>query len=137
MTERIEAKILFGATAVFILQFAYLLIPYSEELHQPFPFYKFQDNADGTQNGITWQTYYDYIFRSIGYIILLYIVSNYVPGLNRSIKVLGWLWWGYIIEYLLIYNQEFLWIRFIPISYSLFAGLAMVLIVCHEFFKKK
>lgn len=128
--ERTKAKLLFGVACMFCLQYAYLLIPYGDDLHQPFPLFKFS-------RGITWQCYYDYLFKETSYLIPIYVLGNYLPEMKSSMRVFFWLWVGFIIEYCLVYNQPFLWISFIPISYSLFAGLAMSGIVFYEFFKSK
>jgi hypothetical protein len=101
--------------------FAYLLLPYSEVGHQPFPFYKFKPGYE-----ITWQTYYDYIFTRISILILLSVIVKLTPASYRDYaKTFWWLWFGYLIEYFLVFNQPFGWWYFVPLSYSLAAGISM------------
>lgn len=125
-----EGKILLLCSLTFILQFAWVLGPDSPSLHKMYPF---------SNQLITVQAYIDYFFRDIGYLILLYLMAHFILGMSNVLSLFFWLWLGYLIDYLLCYNEPFMRINLklftLPVSYSLLAGSAMLFITLRNHLK--
>lgn len=134
--RRDNAEILLLCTFVFTLQFAWILGPDSYDLHKMYPF---------SDQMISVQAYTDYFFRDISYLIMLYLMTKFIPGLADRLQIFFWLWLGYLIEYLLCYNEPFtrlpikigaILLFTLPVSYSLFAGLTMISLTLYDTLKK-
>jgi len=123
---RMDKRYLLGSiTFVFILMYAYL--PFPDRIIQPFPFH-------GQE--LYWQTFADYAFMRISILILIGIITYLQPKHMEYLFVFWLLWFGYLIDYFLVFNQPFGWWHFIPLSYSLFAGLSMICLTFIQWKKK-
>lgn len=88
-------------------------------------------------------TYVDYFMRDISYLIMIYLMAKFIPGMSKELNIMFWLWLGYVIEYLLIYNEVITYVSLekiyisleIPVSYSLIAGLIMLGVTLKTIFK--
>lgn len=103
-----------------MFQFAWVLAPNTSDVHKMYPF---------SDQLITVQAYIDYFLRDMSYLILIYLMAKFVPGFSSELGFFFWLWLGYVFEYMLCYNEPFSYFGPIPISYSLFAGLAMIVVI--------
>lgn len=121
-----EIKILVISIIVFLLNYAYLLWPLSSQLH---PYFKFNSQL------ITTQAHVDYICRIIQMILIYYTLANYIPKYRETLFLVSLLWIGYLIDYLLTYNQPLGWYGIIPISYAFFMGISMILILLYKVLK--
>lgn len=120
-------EILILCTVVFILQFAWILGVDNPVVHKMYPF---------SNQLISVQAYMDYFFRNISYLIMIYLMTKFIPGMSHALGIMFWLWLGYLVEYLLCYNEPFAFFGPIPLSYSLFAGITMIAITLKEILKK-
>lgn len=127
-------KILALLTISFVLTSAYLSVYYllDKDYHQPFPFFHI-NNEDG---GIKWDGYADYLFWRIIVLILIGIITIQTPKYREYLFTFWCLWIGYLIDYLLVFNQPFGWWHFIPLSYSLFAGISMIALTFFQWKRK-
>lgn len=119
-------EILILCALVFVLQFAWVLGTDNPTPHKMYPF---------SNQLISVQAYMDYFFRDISYLIMIYLLAKFIPGMSHVLGIFFWLWLGYLIEYLLCYNEPFAYLGPIPISYSLFAGLTMISITLKAIIK--
>lgn len=78
----------------------------------------------------------DYAFRNVGTCMLIYLIAKNTPGRTYKIIVIFfWLWVAYTLDYLIIYNEPFMYVGKLPLSYSLFAGLFMLGVTLKTIFK--
>lgn len=119
-------EILILCSVVFVLQFAWVLGTDNPTPHKMYPF---------SDQLISVQAYMDYFFRNTSYLIMMYLLAKFIPGMSDRLGIFFWLWLGYMIEYLLCYNEPFAYFGPIPISYSLFAGIIMIAITLNEIIK--
>lgn len=123
-------KYILFITASFIISWAWLMLPASREF-SPFPFYKFK---------IPVQNYAFYLGERLIYIVLSWVVFELAQDFKFELKVIFFLFVGYAIDYVLVYNQPYGWLKgasfvatkpdgfFIPLSYSLLMGLALIIL---------
>lgn len=123
-----KQRILIPMTIAFILPWAYLLLPYSEVIHQMFPF---------DDQKITYQAYFDYLFTRISILIIMSIVVILCSKYREYLFTFWLLWIGYIIDYLLFYNQPYGWWHSVPLCYGLYAGLGMIFITFITIWKQQ
>lgn len=109
-----------------MLQFAWIVIPASTEWRKMYPF---------SDQLTTIPTYMDYFLRDVSYLIMIYLMAKFIPSMSKVLGIMFWLWFGYVVEYLLIYNEPFAYWGLLPISYSLFAGAFMLIITLIDVFK--
>lgn len=106
--------VLLGCSAALLCMELYSLWPYSEVMHNPFPFSKQE---------LSWQSYVDYAATRAG-ICILFAVIWYLSGKQWQYLALLLLICGYFVDYLLIYNEPFGYSYFfghrLPVSYTLF-----------------
>jgi hypothetical protein len=135
-TLKDSSEILILCTVVFILQFAWVLGVDNPELRKMYPF---------SDQLVSVQAYMDYFFRDISYMVMIYLMAKFIPGMSDRLGVFFWLWLGYLCEYLLCYNEPFARIPIqlgsillftLPVSYSLFAGLTMIFITFYDILRK-
>lgn len=129
-------EILILCALVFVLQFAWVLGTDNPTPHKMYPF---------SNQLISVQAYMDYFFRNISYLIMIYLLAKFIPGMSDRLGIFFWLWLGYLCEYLLCYNEPFARIPIqhgsillftLPVSYSLFAGLTMISITFYDILKR-
>lgn len=125
-------ELLLMVTIAFILMYAYLPIYliFDHGLHQPFYF------CTVPNGGITWYHYADYLSYRIAILIPIYLLGQFIPKYREYLFIYLLLWIGYLIEFLLAFNQPFGYYHSIPISYSLGAGLSMIILTFHQWKKK-
>lgn len=119
----VSDKVIIKIIAAFILVWAYMFFPESETLHYPFKY---------DSQGLSWQAYADYLFTRIAIILLVWCVLDLSPKFREYIFILLFLWVGYLVDYLLCYNQPYAHWHYIPVCYGLLAGSAMIFIFLYK-----
>jgi hypothetical protein len=112
--------VLAGLFVVFLLQWAYYLAPEGEALPGMF---KYSDQL------ISKQSYYHFIWLNVAFMICIHLVWLSLKQMRLSVGVFFILWFGYLIDYYLCYNEPFAHFGRLPISYSHIAGLCMLVTV--------
>lgn len=93
-----EARIIALVMLAFILQYAFKGVRNSQTALQMFLF----DDQEIYTN-----TYWDYLFKALGNWILVFVIFNYVPGLEEAKDYAVTIFGLYIVDYWLIYNNPF------------------------------
>jgi hypothetical protein len=118
-------KILFWSIIIFGLEWAYLPVYLLEDdtnkVHSMYPLFN---------QLITHQTYIDYLARHIELIIASWLFYSFTN--NLTVKIFIWLFIGYLIDYILTYNQPIGHFYFLPLSYGLYMAITMVLLTIRE-----
>jgi hypothetical protein len=118
-------KILFWSIVMFGLEWAYLPVYWFEydtnKVHSMYPLFN---------QLITHQTYIDYLARHIELIIASCLFYSFTQ--NLTVKIFTWLFVGYLIDYILTYNQPIGHFYFLPLSYGLYMAITMVLLTIRE-----
>jgi hypothetical protein len=91
--------------------FLYNLFPRSSDLIYPFPFHS---------QGLTRQTYVDYLGSRFSMSCLFWTLFIYSPRYKGQLFLFWLLSVGYLVDYLLIYNDPFAMLKGVPISYTYF-----------------
>ena len=99
----------FGLTYIFLL--------FPQGYISPFPFH---------EQSLSVQAYVDYLCVRVFYFLLAYIIHGMCE--TWQTKVIKWMFLGYILDYLLIYNDPYTRVHlsnayFIPISYPFIMGI--------------
>lgn len=110
---------------MFGLEWAYLPVYWFEydtnKVHSMYPLFN---------QLITHQTYIDYLARHIELIIASCLFYSFTQ--NLTVKIFTWLFVGYLIDYILTYNQPIGHFYFLPLSYGLYMAITMVLLTIRE-----
>lgn len=139
-TRKENAEIFIISSLVFALQFAWYLHK-DAKLKDP-PLYLMYPYSN---QEISMPAWIDYACRDISYLLLVYLMTKFIPGISQRLSIFFWLWLGYFFDYLLCYNEPFIHIPIqigsillftLPVSYSLFAGLTMIYITLYDIRKK-
>ena len=113
-------------TAGFFLSWLWLVLPARKV--KPFPFHKDIE--------ISLQVYYDYVLVRVMYVFFAYLL--YQAYQTGQMKLVFFLFIGYLVDYLLIYNDPWAWLNFsgvhkvkpegaaLPLSYSLVMWLTLI-----------
>jgi len=121
--------ILFASLIVFLLKYVMIMFPSSDKLYSPFSF---------SSQKISIQAYIDYLSTALGYVVISAFVWHVKPN-NVTLMVL-WLSIGYVIDYLLFYNNPIKTVTIgshdIGLSYSLFVSIALASILFIEIILK-
>lgn len=119
-------------TIAFILTYIWMLLPQGRIVH-PFPFYKSQ--------AISLQAYVDYLMARVFTLVLLMVINHYYDQ-SKDMRIVVYLFLGYVIDYLLRYNTPIAYYSFqlhtitetqpegwyIPFSFFLLIGLVLIVI---------
>lgn len=129
----VSPSYLIWALLIYALEWAYL------------PFYFFQTKKQLEQvhsmyffNGqtITYQTYTDYFARHLEILIPVWIFSKLDTNLKTTAITFKWMLVGYLVDYVLTYNQPVGWFYFIPLSYGLWMGICMAALTIREILRQ-
>lgn len=132
MVKLLIMKYITAITVGFLFSYFWLILPESRYMKNPFPFFKMQ---------IAIQNYFDYLGSRIFYAILAWVMFDLskTVGYQGEMRIVFVLLIGFVIDYILCYNQPYGWICksgivfekpsgfFIPMSYSLVMGVCLVL----------
>jgi len=122
-------------TLGYILSYAWLMLP--AKLIKPFPFYRTLE--------VTAQFYYDYLLVRVMYVVFAYLLYEAFP--TFQMRIVFFLFIGYVVDYILIYNDPYFYLSggtlhktrpegfCIPVSYSLFMGLTLIVLCIISLFK--
>lgn len=106
--------VLLGCSATLLCMEIWSLWPFSETMHNPFPFSKQE---------LSWQSHVDYAATRTGFCILFAVIW-YLSGKQWQYLALFILMCGYLIDYLLTYNEPWSYSHLfghrVPLSYTLF-----------------
>lgn len=106
--------VLLGCSATMLCMEFWSLFPFSETMHNPFLFSK---------QHLSWQSHVDYAATRTGFCILFAVIW-YLSGKQWQYLALLLLMCGYLIDYLLTYNEPFAYSYLfglkVPVSYTLF-----------------
>lgn len=102
--------ILFAFVAVTCLE-VYSIFPRSKQLYCLFPFHS---------QCLTKQVYFDYLAKILAISILLFALFKFSPFYRDRLFILWLLSLGYLVDYLLIYNDPFTNLFGMQISYTTF-----------------
>ena len=122
-------KILFWIIIIFLLEWSYLVfyLVYSDsQLQLVYAMYPFNGQL------ITHQTYVDYLSRHIEIIIPIWLVSRLESKFKKTLIIYKWLFVGYLVDYILTYNQPVAWFYFVPLSYGLYMAVCLCLLAMRE-----
>ncbi len=107
-----------GTFITFALQFAYMIVPASKILKRRFLF---------SDQLISDQAYYDYLGKNFSYVVICITIALISQKLRMPSIFVGILAFGYVIDYLLTYNNPFM--RIIILNKSFPCSYAMVLAI--------
>lgn len=115
--------VLLGCSAALLCMEFYSLFPFSETMIRPFPFHPQE---------LSKQSYLDYAATRAGFCVL-FLTIWWMSGKQWQYLVLFILICGYLIDYLLIYNNPFSYFylsgRKVPLSYTLFMILSIGVVI--------
>ena len=88
---------------------------------------------------LSFQTWLDYAFKILAACIFISTMWYGLPVARKELKVFFWCGIGYLADYFIIYNDPFAKIHVgswtIPISYTLFMVLILIIVVGFSFYK--
>lgn len=122
--------IIISAIILMILNYAYLPFSNIDYIMYPFPLKEKQY--------IYLTTYIDYLVGRYGSILFIWaIVYIYVPYLRQYLKIFGIFWVLFIIDYLLTYNEPMRYYSNIPMSYSFYMALCLIVWLWYDLLNNK
>jgi|ERR1051325_6283240 hypothetical protein len=116
--------ILFTALTVFALKYVFLLFDGPGKGWFPF-----------SKQILSKAAYIDYLCTDLGYLVIC-VTIYFVSGKSNLSLLLLIIAIGYVIDYLLIYNEPFAHYKGIGVSYSLLAGMVLAAILFYEIITK-
>ena len=111
--------------------------------HHPFPFHGVNRNGSMVTQDISHAAYADYAAKAISWAIFLFILCSIMPEYREVLFIGSFLFFGYAVEFAMIYNDPIRWwhdpffdVAIIPIGFSTFAGLVLLVMFFTKYFEK-
>jgi hypothetical protein len=109
----------------------------------PFPFHG--EHRDGTYTNqlISDAAYTDYAAKALSWAVVIFALCLILPEYREILFVISFLFFGYAVEFAMIYNDPITWwhdpffhVALIPIGFSTFAGIALIAMFIYKYFEK-
>ena len=86
---------------------------------------------------LTKAEYLDYLLSRVIYTLLVLLICRYSGSKYQPNPIFFYLWVGYLIDFVLNFNEADYHLWILPISYTSIAGLIMLTITAYEFFTER
>ena len=109
----------------------------------PFPFHGEHRDGTYTNQRISDAAYADYAAKALSWAVFLFILCAIVPEYRGVLFMGSFLFFGYAVEFAMIYNDPVKWWHdpfmdkaLIPIGFSTVAGLILLVMFFTKYFEK-